>query len=88
MPKTPQLVFFPPEFIELNKEVSNHPDLMDKLTQMGTTEWLVRFIRIATWVKIAMDGDYTEEDLRKIAIMCTHRLIEMRTIVVNPGVLH
>lgn len=88
MPKHAQLIFFPPEFIELNKEVSNHPDLMDKLTQMGTTEWLVRFLRIATWCKIAVEGEYTEEDLRKIAIMCTHRLIEMRTIVVNPGVLH
>lgn len=83
------LSFFPPEIIELNREIANHPDLMEKLYDLGpNSDWLVKLLRVATWCKIAMHGDYNEEDIRKIAIMCTHRLIESRTVMVHPTILH
>lgn len=81
------LVEHPMEFIELNVEISHHPDLIRKLNELliltpnaGVEEKLAE---IAAHCNILLDGLYDEYDLKGIATLCTKRLQEMRTGIIQ-----
>lgn len=75
--------YFPEELIQLNQEVTNHPALMTLLAKHSQSEWLLKFLEICTYCKVAVDGEYTEEDLRKVALICIERLQKRRAIIIT-----
>lgn len=79
-----KLFFFPEEIIELNREIARpeHTALQLALGDMGGADWLVKLLRIATWCKIGVDGEYSQEDLMRVAEACRKRLVESRTLVI------
>lgn len=78
--KNPVLVYDPPEIIELRRELTYHPTLV---TRLGNNEDdLPTIIGIlAAEVDIAMDGEYTQEDLLKVTDLIINRLREKRGAV-------
>lgn len=73
------LVFFPDEALALNKEVQNHPKLVEQLSSQGNKDFIVLLAEIAAYCAIALDGAYDEADIKNICRHCTDRLISMRT---------
>lgn len=76
--------YFPEELIELNNEIQYHPKLSILLSNHEGKDWLVKFVEICSYCKVALDDTYTEEDIRKIAIICLERLKRYRSIIVIP----
>lgn len=78
--KNPVMVYDPPEIIELRRELTYHPALVARLG--NNEDDLPTIIGIlAAAVDIAMDGEYTQEDLLKVANLIIHRLRERRGAV-------
>jgi len=77
------LVEHPMEFIELNVEISHHPDLIRKLNELmiltPNAGFEEKLAEIAAHCNILLDGLYDGEDQKGIATLCTKRLQEMRT---------
>lgn len=74
---------FPQEILALQEEIINHPELIELLQQMETTEWTMRLACIAAYCEIIMDGTYSETDIRILCDTLTQRLKEKRTLVIN-----
>lgn len=81
------LVEHPMEFIELNVEVSHHPDLIRKLNELmiltPNAGFEEKLAEIAAHCNILLDGLYDGEDQKGIATLCTKRLQEMRTGIIQ-----
>jgi hypothetical protein len=73
--------YFPEEFIALNREIINHPALQERLSKHGN-DFELKLAEIAAYCLIEVDGEFTEEDLKRLAIHCTDRLKKMQGI--NP----
>jgi hypothetical protein len=65
---------FPIEIIELNKEVGNHPVLMDLLAEQPMHEFEIRLGVIAAYCEVILDGAYTREDILKLCDILTTKL--------------
>jgi len=77
------LVEHPMELIELNVEISHHPKLIQQLNELllltPNAGFEEKLAEIATYCNILLDGLYDETDIKGIATLCTKRLQEMRT---------
>lgn len=77
------LVEHPMELIELNVEISHHPNLIRRLNELliltPNAGFEEKLAEIATYCNILLDGLYNETDIKGIATLCTQRLQEMRT---------
>lgn len=69
---------FPEELIQLNKEVSNHPELMTLLANHPSGEWEIKMAEIALYCEVIVDGTYLPEEMQKLAGILTKKLIERR----------
>jgi hypothetical protein len=67
-----------PEIVELNIEVSKHPDIMKMLRDYNNDK-ISRLNAVAAACNVVMQGTYNEDDYRQIAIICMRRLYEKRT---------
>ena len=82
------LVFFPEAFIQLNREICEHPELCERLMAQGDIDQELQFAKMiavtAAYVNVALDDTYTQDDLIKIADICIDRLKRRRmAILVN-----
>lgn len=60
------LNYFPDSYVELSKEVGNHPELCALLAKHPVQEFEVRLAEIATYCEVILDGDYSLKDLDKL----------------------
>ena len=54
---------FPEEWIALNKELQNHPVLIELIQKHLQSEFEVILAEIATYCEVILDGVYTREDI-------------------------
>lgn len=69
------LDMFPIEFVELNKEVSLHPGLMEYLAAKPQLDFYEKLAEIATYCGILVDGKYSREQL---AVICHALIMDLR----------
>jgi len=77
------LEYFDPRRLALNKELSFHPDLMERIAKHNGRDVKFELIlaELAAEFKIVLDGDYYPEELDNFCEILTKRLIERRTMV-------
>jgi len=68
------LEFFPDEYVQLNREVAYHPTLQALLAKHPEHEFELKLAEIAAYCLIEVDGEFTQEELRKLASLCLERL--------------
>lgn len=73
-----KIAYIAPEIIELNIEVSKHPEVMAMLKSYNN-DMISRLNAVAAACNVGMQGIYNENDYREIAIICMRRLYERRT---------
>ena len=82
MPYTGQLIlkYFPEGLQLLQEELATgfHPELEKKLSSHPIDEWEIRLAEIATHCDVLLNGDYTQEDLNKLASVLSGRLQVLR----------
>lgn len=70
---------FPDEVIHLQREIINHPKLMNRLANNHRADsWETKLAEIAHYCDMILDGDYTEEDIKRICTILEKKLIERR----------
>lgn len=73
------LVFFPEEFINLQKELQHHPELVAKLQQYAQKDGQAEMIaEIAAHCDVVMDGVYDHNALVQLAGILAQKLYERR----------
>ncbi len=70
---------FPQEFIDLAREVRNHPQLQINLNE----DFQVSLSKIAAYCNVALDGVYTYDDQKQIASRLTEILFKARYSQIN-----
>lgn len=75
--------YFPEEFLELQREITNHPTLMEFLSKHPPNEFEVRMAEVAAYCGIILDDVYCEKDLIKLADTCTKKLKEARVELIQ-----
>lgn len=62
-------VYFPEEYIQLNKELAHHPALLKQLSEgeYKKDDGVVIILHIAAYCDVIVDGTYVEEDLVNLA---------------------
>jgi len=75
--------YFPEIFIELNKEIGYHPELLSLLAKHTNGEFELILAEIAAYCKVEVDGEFTQEDLEKLAELCLKILHKKRTILLS-----
>ena len=76
-------VYFSLEMQALNKEVTNHPELMPLLAACPPDDLGARLGEIAAYCNIVLDGVYTPAELDNLAGILVHRLKERNTVIVS-----
>jgi N-acetylglucosamine-6-phosphate deacetylase len=71
-------VYFPEEYIELQKELQHHPKLIDAIQQYKQDDGVIIILHIAAYCGVIVDGTYVEEDLVKLAGILLPKLKAMR----------
>ena len=79
------LVMFSPVRQALNREIINHPTLMEKLRQQPTAEFEIRLASIAAYCGIALDGEYRQEEIDKICALCLEELKKRSIQIILPA---
>ena len=72
----PNIQYFPQEVMELQAEIQYHPklqELMHSYNEQYFDFWM-KVAGIAAYCNIALDGNYTEEEMVKICKLCLDRL--------------
>lgn len=71
--------------IELNIEITHHPELIRELNEIRTCspnwDWTVMLAGVAAYCEIALDGYYTPDELDSICTICTMKLQQKRSII-------
>lgn len=80
--KNIKLAYFGDNILELNKEIQNHPILMQALSAKDISEFEFRIAVVAAHCGLVLDGDYNGNDLEMIAGKCLERLRNRRPIIV------
>lgn len=77
--------FFPEVRIALMREIAaNHPALTAILQEDPSESFEDKLVKVATYCNIAVDGDYTQEDLNRVCEACFTRLKERSTSLILP----
>lgn len=82
-----QLNFFPDEVIDLNKELQypEHEPLKEILANHSPHDFYIRLAQIAAYCEVILEGDYGEDELKKLCVILTARLKEKRTKIHIPA---
>lgn len=70
--------YFSEEYIQLQKEIANHPTLVDILSNQPNPTLEVRLAEVATYCEVILNGDYLPVELQRLATLLTARLIKKR----------
>jgi len=81
------IVMNPREIMDLQIELSKHPDLVAKYAAKDTGDLVDILTELAAECNIYMKGIYSGQQLLDLAVMITSRLHKRRTslIVIGPG---
>ena len=79
----PVLTYFHPARIAVSLEVRQHPALCELLQQYESDDEGGIIGEIAAYCNIAMDGQYTREDLDNLYVILYAKLTEKRKIVLH-----
>lgn len=77
------LVFFEQELLDLQQELSFHPELLQILAEQPDKDIYISISEIAKYLGIILHGDYTKQDILKICSDMTVDLQKKRTIHVD-----
>lgn len=69
---------WPDELIQLNRELVNHPKLMERLANHPMAEWEVKIAEIAQYCEVIVDGTYMPEEITKLAGILYTKLLLRR----------
>lgn len=69
---------WPDELIQLNREVLNHPDLMERLAYHPAGEWEIKITEIAHYCDVIVHGHYLPEEMVNLAGILLQKLIDRR----------
>lgn len=90
MPTKVQYEYFAEEFIELQRELKNHPEaqayLASRLEQQDANDIYMKLNILAAYVGIAIDGTYSGEDMRLLASLITDSLKKKGTIIISSSI--
>ena len=70
--------------IDLNKEIPNHPELVEFLQNHPVDAYEVRMAEIARYVEVVLHGDYYPADFDHLSGVLCEKLIAKRTGLVFP----
>lgn len=76
-----RLDFFPESRIALSREVAEHPPLLELLKKHPQAEFEIIIAEIALYCDVALDGNYTQEDLDKLCDILFKRLRAKRSSI-------
>lgn len=71
--------YFPVEFIQLQEEITKHPDVMDSLAKCESKYLEDRLAWLCTYLDILVDDDFDIDELSALAGMIVNKLYEKRT---------
>lgn len=72
------LNIFPEPLIALNREVLNHPKLMEYLGNHESAEWEIKIAEICLYCEVIVDGIYLPEEMENLCSILVGKLIERR----------
>lgn len=78
------LQFFGDNKIALSREIHNHPELLELLSDHHPDDWEVKLAHIAVYCEVILDGDYLENQIEQLCGILTEKLITKRTGFVFP----
>jgi hypothetical protein len=76
------LEFFPESYLALQEEIVNHPRLCELIVRHSPREFELRLAEIATYCNVALDGEYTQEDLNGLCHVLWRKLKEKGTGII------
>jgi hypothetical protein len=76
--------YFDQELIDLQQEITHHPDLLHILSIQEDKDIYISIAEISAFCGVVLDGDYTKDDILGICKTCTRMLYERRTGIVIP----
>ena len=74
------LQYFEPELISLSEEISKHPPLLERLSAQIDKDFYILFAEIATYLNMALAGDYSKEDILDLCGIMEKKLRKSREI--------
>lgn len=74
--------YFPQAYQDLNRELVNHPKLLELLAKHPANEFEVRLSEIAAYCDVILDGQYFPSELEKLAEILVKKLVEKRVPVI------
>lgn len=80
------LVEFPTERIELNIEITHHPELQRELIEIGSLgdfSFETMLAGVAAYCEVALDGYYSQEELNKLCTILTDKLRKKRSLLIT-----
>ena len=69
---------FPEALIELNIETARHDELLLRLSNHPADQWEVKLAEIANYCEVILGGDYLPEEIEKLCVILTTRLVTIR----------
>lgn len=75
---------FPDELQDLNREVSFHPMLQERLREQVNKDIYIKILEVATYCDLAVAGDFTRDDILALCALCTRMLHQKRTSIIIP----
>lgn len=81
--KGPVLEYFHHSRVELQKEVANHPQLIEQLAAFSHKDFGGKIGTVAAYCNIAMDGVYSQHDIDKLCGILIDKLKKKRTIIIH-----
>tara|TARA_Y100000588_G_scaffold332754_1_gene371191 strand:+ start:16899 stop:17132 length:234 start_codon:yes stop_codon:yes gene_type:complete len=73
----------PPELEELQQELQNHPDLLAQLNPSSCKTFADGIAIIAAHCDVAMDGEYSVNDMRILFGVLVRKLQDKRSIIIG-----
>lgn len=77
-----QLDFFHQNRIDLDREIHNHPELLESLVNQEANEFEMRVAVIAMYCEVILHGDYLPSDLDKLCGILYKKLVEKRVPII------
>lgn len=68
--------------IDLQKEITQHPELQARLQNHPADEFEIRLAEIAAYCNIVLHGDYLQLDLDNLCGILCKKLYEKRTMII------
>ena len=78
------LEYFNQDLIQLNKEITQHPELQKQLTELEDKSFEAKLAVICTFCEIIIDGYYDQKEIENLARILVGRLQQKRIVLILP----